>query len=106
MKLVIGLGNPEAKFLNTRHNVGFSILNTYAKKQGVQFQDKAKFRAMIAEFSKDGEKVILAKPTTYYNNVGEAGRLLADFYKIDPSDILIIHDELALWLGVIRTRIG
>lgn len=106
MKLIIGLGNPEARYKHTRHNVGFRVLGEYAAGKGVEFQLREKFRACIAELSVDGEKVILAKPTTYYNNVGEAGRLIADFYKLDPADILIIHDELALPFGTIRTRLG
>lgn len=106
MKLIIGLGNPEERYKHTRHNVGFRLLTSYAADQGAEFQLKDKFRACLAELSVNGEKVILAKPTTYYNNVGEAGRLIADFYKIGPEDILIVHDELALPFGTIRTRIG
>lgn len=106
MKLIIGLGNPEEKYKDTRHNIGFRVLTSYGDLHGESFQLKDKFRACLAELMVNGEKVILAKPTTYYNDVGEAGRLLADFYKINPSDILIIHDELALPFGTIRTRIG
>ena len=106
MKLIIGLGNPEEKYKHTRHNVGFFTLSQYAKEKGSDFQLRDKFKACIAEFTHEGEKIILAKPTTYYNNVGEAGRAIADFYKIDSTDILIVHDELALPFGTIRTRIG
>jgi peptidyl-tRNA hydrolase, PTH1 family len=106
MKLIIGLGNPEERYTRTRHNVGFFTLSTYAAEQRSDFQLKDKFKAYIAEITVAGEKIILAKPTTYYNNVGESARAIADFYKIDPSDILIIHDELALPFGTIRTRIG
>lgn len=106
MKLIIGLGNPEEKFKNTRHNVGFRMLSEYVKEKGINFQIKEKFRASIAELTKEGEKVLLVKPTTYYNLTGEAARLISDFYKIPPEDILIIHDELALPFGTIRTRTG
>lgn len=106
MKLIIGLGNPEERYKNTRHNIGFRVLSEYAKQKGITFQQKDKFRACIAEFEAEGEKIILAKPTTYYNNVGESARLVADFYKIDPKDILVVHDELALPFGTIRTRLG
>lgn len=106
MKLVIGLGNPEERYTHTRHNIGFRVLTDYASGHDVQFQKKDKFRAWIAELTAGGDKVLLAKPTTYYNNVGEAGRLIADFYKIAPGDILLVHDELALPFGTIRTRIG
>lgn len=106
MKLIIGLGNPEEKYKNTRHNVGFRVLSEYAKKKDIEFSLKDKFRACLAELSVNGEKVILVKPTTYYNLVGEAARLIADFYKIAPEDILVVHDELALPFGTIRTRLG
>lgn len=106
MKLIIGLGNPEEKYKNTRHNVGFRMLDAFAKEKGIKWQARDKFKASVAEFTHEVEKVILAKPTTYYNLSGEAGRPIADFYKIAPEDILIIHDELALPFGTIRTRIG
>lgn len=106
MKLIIGLGNPEERYKNTRHNVGFRVLTHYAKGKDTEFQLKEKFKAYVVEFTSEAEKVLLVKPTTFYNNVGEAARLLADFYKVEPSDILIIHDELALPFGTIRTRIG
>lgn len=106
MKLIIGLGNPEERYRNTRHNVGFRVVDAYATEKSEAFSMKDKFRASIAELTAGEEKVILAKPATYYNNVGEAARLISDFYKIDPEDILVIHDELALPFGTIRTRIG
>lgn len=106
MKLIIGLGNPEEKYVGTRHNVGFAMLDMLAEEVNATFQDKSKFKAMIAETTVEGEKVLLAKPTTYYNLSGEAMRLIADFYKIAASDILVIHDELALPLATLRTRTG
>ncbi len=106
MKLIIGLGNPEDRYTNTRHNVGFSALDSYAQQHELEFIPKDKFRALIAEYSADSEKIILVKPTTYYNDSGEAARAIADFYKVEQADILIIHDELALPFGTIRTRFG
>lgn len=106
MKLIIGLGNPEDRYRNTRHNVGFRCVDAYASAHEAGFQPKDKFKAGIAELSQAGEKVLLVKPTTYYNNVGEAARLICDFYKIAPADVLVIHDELALPFGTIRTRLG
>lgn len=106
MKLIIGLGNPEAKYVETRHNVGFHVLDTFVRERGLVFQPKDKFKSLTAEFSSEGEKVILAKPTTYYNLSGEAARAIADFYKISPASILVVHDELALPFGTIRTRLG
>lgn len=106
MKLIIGLGNPDQQYDGTRHNVGFWCIDTFADQQGAAWKQSTKFRAQVAELSLDGEKVLLAKPTTYYNLVGESAHLLADFYKIAPEDILVIHDDFAIPLGTIRTRIG
>ncbi|HRF28721.1 MAG TPA: aminoacyl-tRNA hydrolase [Candidatus Saccharibacteria bacterium] len=106
MKIVFGLGNPEQQYDGTRHNVGFAVLDEYAAKNGVSFQAKEKFHADIAEFTISGEKVLLVKPATYYNLVGQSLRAIADFYKVEPEDILIVHDDLALPFGTVRTRIG
>lgn len=104
MKLILGQGNPETKYDGTRHNAGFAALDFYAKKQGIEFQSKPKFFADIAELTVDGEKVLLIKPTTYYNETGTCARALADFYKLATTDILVVHDELALPFGTLRTR--
>jgi PTH1 family peptidyl-tRNA hydrolase len=106
MKLLFGLGNPGDKFTNTRHNVGFMVLDSFAAAHGVPFIDKSKFNASVAELSVDGEKVVLVKPSTFYNESGRSYRALLDFYKIEPDSTLIIHDELALPFGTIRVRHG
>lgn len=102
MKLIIGLGNPEPKYDNTRHNVGFFVVDSYAIKTDSVWQHKGKFKGFVAELP--DKSALLLKPTTYYNLVGESARSLADFYKVTPGDILIIHDELALPFGTLRTR--
>lgn len=102
MKLLIALGNAEPKYDGTRHNVGFFVADAFAAEQGLTWQNKSKFKALVTE----GAGFLLAKPTTFYNLVGESARAIADFYKISPSDVLIIHDDLALPLGTIRTRHG
>lgn len=104
MKLILAQGNPGTQYDGTRHNTGFFMIDRYAAEQGASWSEKAKFHALVAELDQDGEKVILAKPTTYYNETGRAARALSDFYKIAPEDILVIHDELALPFGTIRTR--
>jgi peptidyl-tRNA hydrolase, PTH1 family len=106
MKLLIGLGNIGSRYDGTRHNTGFAILETLAAGHNLEWQAKDKFKAHIAEGMLHGEKVMLVKPTTYYNLAGEAVRAIKDFYKIENTDILIIHDELTLSYGTIRTRIG
>lgn len=106
MKLIVGLGNPGAEYAQTRHNFGFMALDHFAMGLGANWQNKAKFSAMVAELSIGNEKVILAKPLTFYNLVGATVQKIRTFYKLNVSDILVIHDEMALPLGVIRTRRG
>ncbi len=106
MKIIIGLGNPEPKYDHTRHNVGFWLLDTYAAANGGTFTTQPKFKADIATVTVGSGKALLVKPHTYYNLVGESARAIIDFYKAVPQDILIIHDDLSLPLGTIRTRIG
>ncbi len=106
MKLIFALGNPESKYDGTRHNVGFAVADSLVESHDQTFKNKPKFKADIAELNIDSEKVIVAKPTTYYNLVGESMRTIADFYGLAPSDILVIADDLALPVGTIRTRIG
>ena len=102
MKLIVALGNPESKYDKTRHNVGFFVADAFAKAHSLTWQHKPKFKADIAE----AKGYIIAKPHTFYNLVGESARALCDFYKISPHDVLIIHDDLALPLGTLRTRHG
>ena len=105
MKIIFAQGNPGAQYTFTRHNVGFLAVDNLAADWGVEFGKKPKFHADIAEVSVNGEKVLLVKPTTFYNETGQPARLLIDFYKLDPTeDFLVIHDDLALPFGTIRTR--
>ncbi len=106
MKLVFALGNHEPRYNSTRHNVGFIVLDYVTDNYGSTWSEKPKFKAHIAELSLHGEKIVLAKPTTYYNRVGESYHAITSFYDIQPSDVLVVHDDLALTLGTIRTRIG
>lgn len=106
MKIIFALGNPEARYRDTRHNVGFLTADEFAKGQGVSFVNKSRFSAEIAECSVDGEKVLIIKPTTYYNAVGVSAQSLLDFYKVSLDDILVIHDDTALDFGKIRLRRG
>ena len=121
MKVILALGNPGEKYVHTRHNAGFLVIDQLAAEQGAQFSNKPKFFADIAElnsFTVDSaastnshtivprEKILLVKPTTYYNEVGIAARALMDFYKLTLDDLLIIHDDTDLDFGKIRIRKG
>ena len=105
MKIILFQGNFPEKYAGTRHNVAFAFADFLAEKFGAKFADKAKFRADLAEISLTGEKILLVKPRTYYNETGFSARALCDFYKVDfRSDFLAVHDDLALDFGVVRTR--
>ncbi len=105
MKLILAQGNPGVQYHDTRHNVGFRMLDAYAHVHGATFAEKSKFHAYTAEVSVDGEKILLTKPTTFYNETGLSARALVDFYKLSPAtDVLVLHDDIALPLGTIRTR--
>jgi PTH1 family peptidyl-tRNA hydrolase len=105
MKIIFAQGNPGAQYANTRHNVGFLIIDTLAARHRADFVKKTKFHADIAEIAIAGEKVLLVKPATFYNETGQTARMLVDFYKLNPStDLLVIHDDLALPLGTLRIR--
>ena len=106
MKVILALGNPGEKYVHTRHNAGFLVIDQLAAEQGVQFSNKPKFSADIAELNMSGEKILLVKPTTYYNDSGIAARAILDFYKLTLDDVLIIHDDTALDFGKIRVRKG
>jgi PTH1 family peptidyl-tRNA hydrolase len=106
MKMIVGLGNPGAEYERTRHNVGSMFVHAFVGAHDIQMQAKSKFHADIAELPVAGQKVLFVVPTTYYNSSGESVQAVASFYKIAPEDILVIHDELALPFGTIRTRYG
>ena len=102
--LIVGLGNPGEKYENTRHNVGFQVLDELAERQHAPIQ-KLKFKALTNLLTISGEKVLVMKPVTYMNLSGEAVRPAADFYKIPPERILVISDDTALDPGKLRIRI-
>lgn len=102
MKLIVALGNPGLEYTKTRHNIGWQVLDEL----DLAWQEKNKFFGLIAEKSIENEKIIFLKPTTFYNESGQSVRAVVDFYKIPIDNILVIHDELALPIGVIRNRIG
>lgn len=105
MKLIVGLGNPGEKYESTRHNIGFMIVDRLAHElagANLAWIEEAKHHALIA---KSGD-VVLVKPTTFMNAAGVAVASVAAYYKISPSDVWVIHDDLDLPLGKIRIRTG
>lgn len=105
MKLIFAQGNLDTKYDGTRHNVGFVMLDAYANAHHLTWSEKSKFHAFVAEEAIGHDKLLLIKPTTYYNDTGLSARALIDFYNLDPAtDLLVIHDDLALDFGKIRIR--
>ena len=103
MKLIVGLGNPDDKYKNTFHNLGFMCVDKLAEILGVGF-DKAKCRALIAETKIKDEKIILAKPQTYMNLSGESVQELMAFFKIQPKDLIVVYDDYDIFVGECRIR--
>lgn len=105
MFLVVGLGNPGAEYAGTRHNVGFLAADRIAERYNFATY-RAKFDGLIAEGSIEGEKVYVLKPQTYMNLSGNAVVKAANFYKILPQNIIVIHDDMDLPCGKIKAKIG
>jgi len=105
MKLIVGLGNPGFEYENTRHNAGFKAVERLADEFGFgPFQLVAKHKAEIAEGNIGDEKAILAKPQTFMNLSGQAVRTLTQFYKVEPSDLIVLFDDVAIPIGTLRIR--
>lgn len=105
MKLIFAQGNPGLQYSKTRHNIGFMVLDSIAESQGANWKVETKYRALTAQVNIEGEKALLVKPQTFYNETGLSARGLVDFYKLNPaSDVLVIHDDLALPFGTVRVR--
>jgi PTH1 family peptidyl-tRNA hydrolase len=102
-KAVVGLGNPGRRYVGTRHNVGFVVLDLLAEgSRAGRFQDR--FQAEVAEVSSAREKVLLVKPQTFMNLSGRSVRQVLDFYHLTPADVLVVCDDVHLPLGKLRVR--
>lgn len=105
MKLIAGLGNPGLKYEHTKHNTGFMALEHYLNTQNLSL-DQNKFEGLFTKQTIAGEAVIFLEPQTFMNESGRSIAQVANFFKIDPSDILVIHDDMDLPLGKIRIKTG
>ena len=102
MKLIVGLGNPGKEYLNTRHNIGFLIIDNYLG--NVKYKEK--FNGLFCEINFNGEKVIFIKPQTYMNNSGECVGKFVKYYDVKKEDIMVIHDDLDLNVGTLKFKIN
>lgn len=103
MYLIVGLGNPEEEYKNTRHNMGFDTINKLAKEYQIEL-NKKKFKGLCGSGTIENEKVILLKPQTYMNLSGESIKEAADFYKMKPEDIIVIYDDIDIEPGIVKIR--
>jgi PTH1 family peptidyl-tRNA hydrolase len=101
MKSIVGLGNPGTDYERTRHNAGFLALDLLAKSLDADWKADKAHKSLVAKTTIDGQPVLLAKPQTFMNLSGEAVQGLASYYKIEPTDILVIQDELDLEPGML-----
>ncbi len=101
MIIIVGLGNPGKKYLDTRHNVGFQTIDEFIWENNFpELKLSKKFNALVSESIINGKKIILAKPQTFMNNSGKSVKTLFSFYK--PKELIIVHDDIDLPLGKIR----
>jgi PTH1 family peptidyl-tRNA hydrolase len=106
IRLIVGLGNPGREYESTRHNVGFWWVDELAGREGFNFRTEAKFHGLAARGQLHAHEVALLKPQTFMNLSGRAVAALAQFYKILPAEILVVHDELDLQPGIARLKTG
>lgn len=109
MKLIVGLGNPGDKYENTRHNMGFMVLDRLADKNeesGERWKSESKFQSEVFNYTLDAKSYTLLKPQTFMNNSGKSVSLFAHYYKVDPQDIAVVYDDLDIPLGSLRVRMG
>jgi len=106
-KLIVGLGNPGKEYDLTRHNLGFMALDYFAENNSFNaWIENNKFKGWVSEKTIGSYRIILLKPSTFMNLSGESVQLITNFYRIQIHDIAVIHDELSIPFGQIRTRVG
>ena len=104
MYIIVGLGNPTKEYQNTRHNIGFDVIDKLADTCSISVVEK-KHKALIGKGILNGQKVILAKPQTYMNLSGESVRELVDYYKVEEeTELIVIYDDISLDVGQLRIR--
>ena len=104
MYIITGLGNPGREYENTRHNIGFDVIERLAEQEHISVLEK-KHKAIIGKGLVEGQKCILARPQTFMNLSGESVRMLIDYYKVDEtSELIVISDDVSLGMGQLRIR--
>ena len=106
IRLIVGLGNPGREYETTRHNAGYWWVDELARLQNLNFKNEAKFHGLMARGQLHGQEMLLLKPQTFMNISGRSVGALAQFYKIAPAEILVVHDELDLPPGSAKLKLG
>jgi len=106
IRLIVGLGNPGREYETTRHNAGYWWVDELARLQNLSFKNEPKFHGLMARGQLHDHEMLLLKPQTFMNVSGRSVGALAQFYKIAPMEILVVHDELDLPPGVARLKLG
>lgn len=104
--LIVGLGNPGPTYALTRHNIGARVIDELANRSSEKLTKHARALANVCEFRIGENKIIAAQPQSYMNESGGPTKALAQFFKIDPANIVVLHDELDISLGTIRAKLG
>jgi peptidyl-tRNA hydrolase, PTH1 family len=106
-QLIVGLGNPGTKYDRTRHNVGFDLVDSLAKRWQISLSERKQFQGIYGEgFGSHGAKIRLLKPQTFMNLSGQSVRATIDWFKLPPASVLVVYDDLDLPLGKIRLRLS
>lgn len=105
-KVFVGLGNPGSEYARNRHNVGFLVLDKFAKSTGIEWSEKRDLKCVFGMGDVGGTRVLLIKPTTYMNESGQAMRAVLDFYKLKPEDSVVVYDEVDINFGKIQIKQG
>ena len=103
-QLIVGLGNPGAKYDGTRHNIGFVVLDELARSWQISLAETKKFQGLFGEGTIAGKKVRLLKPLTFMNNSGQSIRSVLDWYKLSPESVMVVYDDMDLPVGRLRLR--
>lgn len=104
LKIIAGLGNPGEKYKYTRHNIGFMVVSEFAERFGIDGRMENKFNAVVGKGNVNSQEVLIVQPMTFMNLSGESVIKILNWYKVDPSDFIVVFDDIALDLGRMRFR--
>jgi peptidyl-tRNA hydrolase, PTH1 family len=106
LSLIVGLGNPGAKYDHTRHNIGFDLIDRLAKRWQVSLSEQKRFHGELGEGLAAGRRIRLLKPNTFMNKSGQSVRAVLDWYKLEPQQVLVLYDDMDLPVGKLRIRLS